>query len=49
MSKREVVTVIVKAIVLGVLNYINQRNKKKKEPQSKTFLKKVIDDKIGFS
>lgn len=33
MSKREVITVLVKAIVLGVLNYIDEKNKNKKQPK----------------
>ena len=37
MSKREVITVLVKAIVLGVLNYIDEKNKNKKQPKQKSF------------
>lgn len=48
MSKRDVVFVLGKAIVIGLLRYVEERNKKKKQPKDDSESKKSVDDLIGL-
>lgn len=44
MSKRETALILTKAIVLGVLRYLQDKSKDKKQPKNKNNLKTMIDE-----
>ncbi|URG13816.1 hypothetical protein [Acinetobacter phage vB_AbaS_TCUP2199] len=48
MSKREVAVVIVKAIILGTLRYLEDKSKDKKQPKNKIIFKDGVDEGIGL-
>ena len=48
MSKRETALILTKAIVLGVLRYLQDKSKDKKQPKNKNNLKTMIDEGTGL-
>jgi len=48
MSKREVAVVLIKAIILGTLRYLEDKSKDKKSPKNKIIFDRGVDEGIGL-